>query len=165
MTAHTTPCSTDPIQLPPLTRPHPHLRRLPRGSTINNTKLPTLAHNHIDLANLISVAIRLGVVIRSRDGHTRSAMNTNITAGRRASSTFDRFSSLSSTQHDIAHHVPADCAGDSEGHDGARDAEGSQVVRAVVLAEELGAVDAAYVGAHDDPASCQCPLTMSGIPG
>ena len=53
------------------------------------------------------------------------------------------------TRLDVSSHdVPENCARDSECHDRAPDAEATVVFGPVVGAEELGAVDAAYVGAH-----------------
>jgi hypothetical protein len=53
------------------------------------------------------------------------------------------------TRLDVSSHdVPENCARDSERYDCAPDAEATVVFGPVVGAEELGAVDAAYVGAH-----------------
>ena len=56
---------------------------------------------------------------------------------------------LFSARLDVSSHdVPEERARDSERHDCAPDAEAAVVFGPVVGAEELGAVDAAYVGAH-----------------
>ena len=53
------------------------------------------------------------------------------------------------TRLDVSSHdVPENCARDSERYDCAPDAEATVVFGPVVGAEELGAVDAADVGAH-----------------
>jgi hypothetical protein len=53
-----------------------------------------------------------------------------------------------STRYNVAYDETEDGTRDSKGYDRAPDAEGPVVVGLVICTEELGAVDAADVGAH-----------------